>query len=70
MPELTPPIVGNLILKYITTRTHTRTPFTTASYTRTPITTHIHTTTVVIMVSIALITTLTAILITITMVVL
>lgn len=55
--------MGNPILKHIII--HTRTPFTTDSYSRTPITTHIHTTTVVIMVPTALITTLTAILITV-----
>jgi len=53
--------VGNPILKHIITHT----PFILDSYTHTPITTHIHTTTVVIIVPTALITTLTAILITV-----
>jgi len=63
MPDLNRPLVGSPILKHIITRI--RTPFTSDFYTHTPITTHIHTTTVVIMVPTALITTLTAILITV-----
>jgi hypothetical protein len=63
MPDLNRPLVGSPILKQIIT--HIRTPFTSDFYTHTPITTHIHTTTVVIMVPTALITTLTAILITV-----
>jgi hypothetical protein len=63
MPELNPPPVGSPILKHITT--HTRIPITTDTYTHTPITTHIHITTVVIIVTTALITFLIAILITV-----